>query len=121
MSEQTVGAWQCTVCGYVHRGPTPPDWCPICGAAAEEFEPYLDVEPVAAAAEPARTEWRCLVCDHRHEGRRPPAECPVCGAAADEFEPVAEAPAVVAAPGGAGKVLIVGAGIAGLAAAEAAR
>ncbi len=28
------------MCGYVHRGPVPPERCPICGAARAEFEPY---------------------------------------------------------------------------------
>ncbi|MGI6551752.1 MAG: hypothetical protein GX779_08110 [Clostridia bacterium] len=30
--------WRCTVCGYIHEGPTPPDTCPICGVGPEEFE-----------------------------------------------------------------------------------
>ena len=27
----------CTVCGYVHEGDAPPDFCPICKAPAEKF------------------------------------------------------------------------------------
>jgi len=30
--------WRCRVCGYEHRGETPPECCPSCGAAASEFE-----------------------------------------------------------------------------------
>ncbi len=30
--------WRCTVCGYIHEGPTPPDKCPVCGQGAEKFE-----------------------------------------------------------------------------------
>ncbi len=30
--------WRCTVCGYIHRGETPPDICPVCGVGAEKFE-----------------------------------------------------------------------------------
>ncbi|MDR0896477.1 MAG: NADH peroxidase [Oscillospiraceae bacterium] len=30
--------WICTVCGYVHEGDTPPEFCPICKAPAEKFK-----------------------------------------------------------------------------------
>lgn len=30
--------WRCTVCGYIHEGPTPPDVCPVCGVGPEAFE-----------------------------------------------------------------------------------
>ena len=29
--------WICSVCGYVHKGETPPDKCPLCGVPAERF------------------------------------------------------------------------------------
>ena len=29
--------WVCTVCGYVHEGPNPPDFCPVCKAPASKF------------------------------------------------------------------------------------
>ena len=48
-------------------------------------------------------------------------ECPVCGALSDSFEPVAERPQSTAETASAEKLLIVGAGIAGLAAAESLR
>ena len=31
--------WKCTVCGYVHEGPEPPEHCPRCGADRSEFIP----------------------------------------------------------------------------------
>ncbi len=30
--------WRCTVCGYIHDGPAPPEVCPVCGATSEAFE-----------------------------------------------------------------------------------
>ena len=29
--------WVCSVCGYVHEGDTPPEFCPICKAPASKF------------------------------------------------------------------------------------
>ena len=29
--------WKCTVCGYVHTGPEPPEKCPVCGADKSMF------------------------------------------------------------------------------------
>ncbi len=29
--------WKCTVCGYIHEGKTPPDFCPVCGAVKYQF------------------------------------------------------------------------------------
>lgn len=31
--------WKCRICGYIHEGPEPPETCPVCGAAREEFDP----------------------------------------------------------------------------------
>lgn len=41
--------WRCTVCGYIHEGPEPPEVCPVCGAPASAFE------EVKEAAEPLKT------------------------------------------------------------------
>ena len=30
-------AWKCTVCNYIHKGDTPPDKCPVCGAGRDKF------------------------------------------------------------------------------------
>ena len=74
------------------------------------------------SATPVRA-WRCQVCGFVHEGSEPPALCPVCGAPAADFTP--EAAAAPAAPAAAvqapGRIVILGGGIAGVAAAEGAR
>ncbi len=118
MASESDG-WRCRVCGYVHRGPKPPEVCPVCGVSREEFEPHFD-EPKAPRRE-AADRWRCLVCEYVHEGPAPPEVCPVCGAPADRFERLAPASAPAA---GAAKGLhhvVVGAGIAGLVAVESIR
>ena len=109
-------AWRCIACGYVHRGSNPPEMCPACGASREDFEPF--VEESAPSAVQA---WRCLDCGFIHEGPRPPEMCPACGAPADQFEPVAASNAAVIAPETADRVLVIGAGIAGIAAIESLR
>jgi nitrite reductase (NADH) large subunit len=68
--------------------------------------------------------WVCSVCGYVHYGPEPPAECPVCGADASQFEPeLVQSPVSAAAPSGQTslKIVIAGAGIAGISAAEAAR
>lgn len=107
--------WRCKVCGYLERGAKAPALCPVCGVGPEEFE---RAEGAPAAERASARSWRCIDCGYIHLGDRPPAECPVCGSKADRFE---EVPAPVAAAEGRGEVLILGAGIAGLAAAEAVR
>jgi len=34
--------WKCTVCGYIHEGPEPPDKCPVCGAGKDKFEEVVE-------------------------------------------------------------------------------
>lgn len=44
--------WECTICGYIHEGETPPDECPICGAGPEYFEEVVEsTEETAAEAQ----------------------------------------------------------------------
>ena len=112
-------AWRCGTCGYVHRGPQPPDVCPVCGAPGEQFEPYL--EPAAPATELVARQWQCLNCNHVHDGSQPPAACQVCGAPADRFDTVKSAAPAPGAAGGTASVVIVGGGIAGVSAAESVR
>ena len=96
--------WRCVICGYVHVGPAAPGCCPVCGTGAEGE---------------TGARWQCLVCNYIHEGAEPPASCPVCGAGDDSFQAAQAAPqAQAAAPA---RIVIVGSGIAGVAAAEAAR
>ena len=117
MSPGVVRAWVCGVCGYVHRGTGAPDECPICGASREEFEPYSEPD---LSAGPAANSWRCSICGHVHAGSAPPDECPVCGTLGEQFESVAAAE-VDSRLGRKARVAVVGGGIAGLAAVEAAR
>ena len=118
MSEQNT--WRCEVCGYVHRGSEPPSECPVCGAPEGDFVAFTETKPVAAPAEAGR--WMCMVCQYVHEGDGPPEMCPACAASADCFEPGAEPEvADVVSFGEGAKVVIVGAGIAGLSAAQAVR
>ena len=68
--------------------------------------------------------WVCSMCGYIHYGPEPPEECPVCGASKDQFTlstkdetpPVLEAPSVTV-----NHAVVVGAGIAGVSAAEAIR
>ncbi len=118
MAEQTSAAWRCTVCGYIHRGAEPPDWCPVCGAAKADFEPYE--EPAAPQAAAPAQRWQCMNCNYLHDASEPPELCPICAAAADRFRAL-EAREAGAAGGTRDHVAIVGAGIAGVSAAEAVR
>ncbi|MCX7006276.1 MAG: FAD-dependent oxidoreductase [Kiritimatiellaeota bacterium] len=74
---------------------------------------------------PTANAWRCEVCGYIHEGPEPPAECPVCGAPASDFTPCAQ-PGVPFVPAPAAtqmaqRIVVIGGGIAGVSAAEAAR
>lgn len=119
MSNSDGKAWRCPVCGYIHHGLEPPEMCPICGSPKEVFESYQ--APAKPAAKPKITRWRCLNCSYVHTGENPPEVCPVCGAPVDCFEPLIEEVKETTKARKAGKVIVVGAGIAGLAAAEAVR
>lgn len=35
--EKPMTTWKCTVCGYIHEGPEPPEQCPVCKHPAEVF------------------------------------------------------------------------------------
>jgi rubredoxin/uncharacterized membrane protein len=41
--------WKCTVCGYVHSGPEPPEKCPVCGADRSMFVEITEPETVPSA------------------------------------------------------------------------
>lgn len=112
-------AWRCAVCGYIHRGPEAPAVCPVCGVSKDEFEPHEDQPKPDEGVATGR--WRCVVCDYIHDGTSPPDECPVCGALSDSFEPVGEQAPPAAETASESKLLIIGAGIAGIAAVEAIR
>ena len=119
VSDSDNKAWRCNVCGYIHHGPEPPDMCPICGSPRDAFEAHIpEVKPVVAHK---TLTWRCLNCNYVHSGSEPPEICPVCGAPQDCFEPLSDTAEKIARVEKAGKVVVVGAGIAGLAAVEAIR
>lgn len=107
--------WICPMCGYIHEGEQPPDECPVCGAEGALFEPYQPPE----AATPRR--WRCPDCGYIHEGETPPEECPQCGAPGASFELLPEEEAVVLKSENSQKIVVLGGGVAGVSAVEAAR
>lgn len=111
--------WVCIVCGYVHRGPEPPETCPLCGASSEDFEASAPVSEAASKPQPAL--WRCVICGYVHEGAEPPETCPLCGACSDEFEAEDTPKPVTVEKRRSGRVIIVGGGIAGISAAETIR
>jgi len=111
--------WFCSVCGYIHAGPVAPNCCPVCGVPADLFEPAPEPKPAAAQASPRR--WRCINCDFIHDGDKPPDSCLICGVGPDQFEPVAEPVQALQQQGFNGSIVIIGGGIAGVSAAEAAR
>jgi len=40
--------WRCTVCGYIHVGPEPPETCPVCGVDRSKFELLEDAAETTA-------------------------------------------------------------------------
>lgn len=117
MTKQGVaGAWCCSVCGYVHQGAEPPDVCPVCGVDKSAFEPH-ETEAIPAVVV---SSWICLNCSYVHEGAEPPESCLVCGAAADRFQPESREEPEEAGTFN-GRLLVVGAGIAGVTAVESFR
>ena len=38
LREGEMKRWKCSVCGYIHTGPEPPNKCPVCGAEKRQFE-----------------------------------------------------------------------------------
>lgn len=119
MTNPADTAWRCTVCGYVHHGASPPDFCPVCGAGSRDFETCSEVALATPEATPAH--WQCLNCNYVHAGPTPPDACPVCGATAERFEPLQAPPAAAGTTSDNLSLLIIGGGIAGVSAAEAAR
>jgi len=111
--------WKCEVCGYIHQGDEPPGNCPVCGVEKEMFS-FFEIAPAVESIAPV-TVWRCTICDYRHEGESPPETCPVCGAGKSLFEAIREAGPEVFSGEGISKIVVLGAGIAGVTAAEQAR
>jgi len=112
-------AWKCEVCGFVHTGERPPFTCPICGAGREAFSSMKIAS--APSKEKAVASWRCNICSYKHTGDQPPETCPVCGAERNLFEAEDKVTGKGAGSSDVEKVVIIGAGIAGITAAEQAR
>ena len=115
MSE--IKRWTCDVCGYIHKGPNAPETCPVCGVSSDHFfeSPIEEFKP-----KPSKGKWKCNVCGYIHEGSEPPENCPVCSVPSEHFSAL-ETPIADGAPHEtAQKLVIIGAGVAGVTAAETA-
>ena len=67
------------------------------------------------------TAWRCSVCGYVHRGAEPPESCPICGASREDFEPIRQAAEASPDTVKTRSVVVIGAGAAGIAAAESLR
>jgi NADH oxidase (H2O-forming) len=65
--------------------------------------------------------WRCIVCGEIFEGVLPPQVCPACGVGQEMFEIIEAEPISSARKNSTQKIVIIGSGAAGVAAAENAR
>ncbi|NNJ70360.1 MAG: FAD-dependent oxidoreductase [Kiritimatiellales bacterium] len=65
--------------------------------------------------------WRCSICGYLHYGATAPETCPICDAKAEDFKEIEAAVRPERYDAGRERVVIVGAGIAGVSAAEAVR
>lgn len=73
--------WECSVCGYIHKGDDPPEKCPVCEAPKKMFKEVVEAaegETGGVAAGEGKKRWQCTVCGHDHNDARPPEKCPVC-------------------------------------------
>ncbi len=107
-------SFKCLICGYVHVGGEAPGSCPVCAASAAEF---IAAEEEKAGGVESTGLWKCSICGYIHEGSEPPEECPVCTVKKENFIPHVQAPAA-SGTGEKARIVIIGGGIAGLAAAE---
>jgi NAD(P)H-nitrite reductase large subunit/rubredoxin len=119
MADQAVKVWRCSVCGYIHRGDGPPEWCPVCGSPGSEFEPYTEAAPSVAATKIAH--WGCPNCSYALMEQSPPAICPVCATPGDHFAPLETKDESLAGAAPGKQVVVVGGGIAGISAVESLR
>ena len=110
--------WKCDLCGYVHNGDEPPQACPVCGAESSHFSP-LKIK-IRGTTKKTVESWQCSICDHVAAGSSLPDFCPICGAAAALFHPF-ENPGAACVECDINRLVILGAGIAGMTAAEEAR
>lgn len=120
MIKEQKASWRCMVCGYIHVGDEPPEYCPVCGAGSSDFERYVEPSTAGVATDKA-SQWKCLNCNYIADGESAPDVCPLCGATSDSFEVVRGVRAPGFEVGDSKKFVILGAGIAGVSAAESIR
>ena len=116
--------WRCEVCGYVHTGAEAPASCPICAAEQKLFTAMEAAQAPAAptdATARSAAAWRCSICGFVHSGTEAPATCPVCSAGRSLFEPEQQKAAAAGQSEGIERIVVLGAGIAGMTAAAQAR
>lgn len=65
--------------------------------------------------------WRCSICGYIHYGDKPPETCPICDAKEEDFKKIEVSLRPERMDPGRERVVIIGAGIAGVSAAEAIR
>jgi nitrite reductase (NADH) large subunit len=65
--------------------------------------------------------WRCSICGYLHYGGEAPAKCPICDASAEDFKEIEVVVRPERRDAGHDRIVIIGAGIAGVSAAEAVR
>jgi len=53
--------WVCSMCGYIHYGPEPPDECPVCGAAKDQFTLSTEDETPLSVETPSVTIHKAVV------------------------------------------------------------
>ena len=67
------------------------------------------------------TTWRCSICGYIHYGDEAPDTCPICDAKAEDFKKIDTVVRPERRDAGRERIVIIGAGIAGVSAAEAIR
>ena len=106
--------WKCDVCGFIHEGEDPPAVCPVCGVDSSHFEKVK----VAQYRQKTGARWKCGVCGYIHDGKNPPDKCPVCSVPSGYFGPVESGEYTAGSSGSVRDIVIIGAGVAGMTAAE---
>jgi nitrite reductase (NADH) large subunit len=61
MPENQFKTWVCSMCGYIHYGPEPPDECPVCGADRDQFTLSVEDEMPASTETPSVTVRKAVV------------------------------------------------------------
>jgi len=73
--------WRCTVCGYLHEGDFPPEFCPLCHAGSDKFELIATVPAGSSLVHKLRDELRQMqktFAPHAVSAHFPAALIPTC-------------------------------------------